>query len=59
MVVGAGMELLKQDEPAAVAGVESDENGEDAVLVAKWGVGGGLEVTGPLFAGAHLCSLEK
>jgi hypothetical protein len=56
VVLGAGMELLKQDDPVTMTGVEIEEN---AVMVAKWGVKDGLEVTGPLFPGAHLCSLEK
>ncbi len=59
VVLGAGMELLKQDDPATVTGVEIEENGEDAVVIAKWGVKDGLKVTGPLFPGPHLCSLEK
>ncbi len=57
VIAGAGMELLSQRDSVATAELSIEESLENSLVVAKWSVEDGLEVTGPMFPGAHLCSL--
>jgi hypothetical protein len=58
VVAGAGMELLKKGDSLAMAELGIEESLETDAVVAKWRVEDGLEVNGPLYPGAHICSLE-
>ena len=52
MVIGAGLELLRADQPGAVKGPEVRE-AEIGALKAVWPVAGGLELLAPTLARSY------